>query len=141
MSAPFPTRPAFIHHGCWSPITRSHPALEFLEEYSASHFDARAWDTAHFSEWHHKEWELTVCKFLFSSSDCLDWEEGGREFTRVKMAFGRKFIYMHCYWRFLYVVLLRCCRGVVCSFMILALALSRRYLNQFIFAEGRFVEH
>ena len=67
MSAPFPTRPAFIHHGCWSPTTRSHPALAFLEEYSASHFDARAWDTAHFSEWHHEGWELTVCIFLISS--------------------------------------------------------------------------
>ncbi|KAL8795148.1 MAG: hypothetical protein Q9195_002303 [Heterodermia aff. obscurata] len=72
----YPTQPAFIHTGGWGPSTRAHPALAFLEEYAASHFDQQAWNTNHFSEWHHADWHLTKADNSVVSGGHEVWTEG-----------------------------------------------------------------
>lgn len=72
----YPTKPAFIHSGGWSAETRAHPALKFLEEYAASHFDQQAWNTNHFSEWHHSDWHLTKADNTVVSGGHEVWTEG-----------------------------------------------------------------
>lgn len=58
-----PTTPAFIHAGTWSSITRAHPAMKRMENYTNEAIDGRAWTTSTpFSEWLHPD-------FLLEKSD------------------------------------------------------------------------
>ena len=72
----YPTQPAFIHTGTWSAETRAHPALKFLEEYAATHFDQQAWNTNHYSEWHTHDWHFQKPDNTVHSGGHEAWTEG-----------------------------------------------------------------
>ncbi|KAK5170611.1 uncharacterized protein LTR77_005200 [Saxophila tyrrhenica] len=41
----YPTVQAFVHYGSWDDETRSHPAMKWMEDYTKSVVDSKAWQT------------------------------------------------------------------------------------------------
>ena len=72
----FPTQPAFIHKGTWSPESRAHPALDFLEYYGGQVFDKQAWKTEHFSHWHTHDYTFTRPDGSVVSGGHEAWTDG-----------------------------------------------------------------
>jgi hypothetical protein len=55
----YPTQPTFIQNGTWDEVTRSHPAMKFMEDYTRNAIDTRAWEKDNsVSDWHTSDFTL-----------------------------------------------------------------------------------
>lgn len=74
------TKSAFIHHGTWDDETRSHPAMKFMEDYTTTIIDKRAWDTT-VSDW------LTD-DFVLNQADGNTVHGGDASFKAIQQIYG-----------------------------------------------------
>lgn len=53
----FPTQPAFIHSGTWDDVTRRHPAMKWMEDYTLNFNKRGRWEDKR-NEWHTEDFSL-----------------------------------------------------------------------------------